>query len=147
MSLLKSLTFTTAAQARGATPEQQRRLRMAAHLGEQLALARADAKGETYVVKKQRWQKDEAGNPQLMEMNKRIKRWWYAAADGSLILVIRWGSRPLEFERGKSAIVIADMAALIKTLDSLATAAVNGELDGMIAAVNRQRAAAKRKAA
>lgn len=101
--------------------------------------------GANWLVKKQRWQVGEKGNRQFMEVNKRLKRWLYPAADSSLILVVRWGSKPMEFERGKSAIAVADMAALLRTLDGLVTGAMAGELDVLIAAVNRQRVLAKRK--
>ena len=39
-----------------------------------------------------------------MEVAKRVKRWWTASVDGKINLVVRYGSKPLEFAKGKNAI-------------------------------------------
>ena len=38
------------------------------------------------------------------EVAKRVKRWWTASVDGKINLVVRYGSKPLEFSKGKNAI-------------------------------------------
>ena len=146
MSVLKSLTFTAVPRAAAATPEQHRRNKLITHLLEQLAMARADAEGTVFAVKKRRWEHTEDGQKYLMEVDKRLKRWWSKAADGSLVLSVRWGSKPIEFEKGKAGIAVSDINGVISTLDKLVGAAETGEMDGMIAAINKQRTVAKKRA-
>jgi hypothetical protein len=60
------------------------------------------------------------------------KRWWTASVDGKINLVVRYGSKPLEFAKGKNAIELASEAAVADTLRKLREAAVLGELDALI---------------
>ena len=147
MSILKSLTFTPVARASMATPEQQRRAKLIAHLQEQLAMAQAEIAGTEFSVKKRRWEHTEDGQKFLIEVNKRLKRWWSKTADGSMLLVIRWGAKPMEFEKGKAGIALSDLPSVIVTLEKLIAATQAGELDNMIALMNKQRIVGKRKAA
>lgn len=147
MSILKSLTFTPVIRASLATPEQQRRAKMIAHLQEQIAIAQGDMNGTEFSVKKRRWEHTEDGQKFLIEMNKRLKRWWSKSSDGSMVLVVRWGAKPMEFEKGKAGIEVADLPSVIVTLEKLIAATQAGELDNMIALMNKQRVLAKRKAA
>lgn len=63
------------------------------------------------------------------------------------MLVVRWGAKPMEFEKGKAGIEVADLPSVIVTLEKLIAATQAGELDNMIALMNKQRVLAKRKAA
>ena len=57
-----------------------------------------------------------------MEVAKRVKRWWTASVDGKINFVVRYGSKPLEFAKGKNAIELGSEAIakkLIKYLESL----------------------------
>ncbi len=44
------------------------------------------------------------GIQRKVEVAKRVKRWWTASVDGRINLVVRYGSKPLEFAKGKNAI-------------------------------------------
>ena len=57
------------------------------------------------------------------------------------------GTRVIEWERGKAAIVVGEASKLIGILEKLIAAAQAGELDDFIAAANKGRQAIKRKAA
>ena len=76
MSVLKSLTFTAVPRAATASPEQHRRNKLIAHLQEQLAMAHAEMDGTAYAVKKRKWELTEDGQKYLVEVDKRLKRWW-----------------------------------------------------------------------
>ena len=52
--------------------------------------------------------------------------------DGKINLVVRYGSKPLEFAKGKNAIELASEAEVADTLRKLREAAVLGELDVLI---------------
>ena len=148
MSMLKGLSF--AAAPRAATQlsvEEVRRNKLIAHLQEQRAIAEAEAAGEQHVVMRRRWQLSPTGEKTRVEVEKRLKRWWTAQADGQVVLVVRWGSRVIEWERGKAAIVVGERSKLVAVLDKLIAATQAGELDSHIAAANKDRTAPKRKAA
>ena len=67
-----------------------------------------------------------------MEVAKRVKRWWTASVDGKINLVVRYGSKPLEFAKGKNAIELASEAEAADALAKVREAAENGELDSLI---------------
>ena len=50
---------------------------------------------------------DEQGKQNKVEVAKRVKRWWTASVDGKINLIVRYGSKPLEFPKGKNAIELA----------------------------------------
>ena len=148
MSMLKGLSF--AAAPRAATQlsvEEVRRNKLIAHLQEQRAIAEAEAAGDKHVVMRRRWQLSPTGEKTRVEVEKRLKRWWTAQADGQVVLVVRWGSRVIEWERGKAAIAVGERGKLVAVLDKLIAATQAGELDAHIAAANKDRTAPKRKAA
>ena len=62
----------------------------------------------------------------------RIKRWWVEKVDGTVLLTVRYGSRPLELAKGKNAIELASMEALELTLRNLKLAVLSGELDQVL---------------
>ena len=104
-------------------------------------MAQAETEGNVHVVKKRHWEHAEDGQKVLVETDKRLKRWWTSAADGTLVLTVRWGSKLIEFEKGKAAIAVGDMQGLVATLTKLIAANDAGEFDVLIAAANKQRKA------
>ncbi len=67
-----------------------------------------------------------------MEVAKRVKRWWTASVDGKINLLVRYGSKPLEFAKGKNAIELASEAEVADALAKVREAAELGELDVLI---------------
>jgi len=148
MSVLKGFNFVAAPRAAALlTPEELRRNKLVAQLQEQRAIALAEKTGERHVVMRRRWAVDEAGVRQRVDVEKRLKRWWSAQADGQVLLTVRWGTRVIEWERGKAAIVVGEASKLIGILEKLIAAAQAGELDDFLAAANKNRQTIKRKAA
>ncbi|SHN59115.1 DUF6641 family protein [Erythrobacter sanguineus] len=76
----------------------------------------------------------ENGTAQRREVAKRIKRWWVTNADGSVQLTVRYGSKPIEFAKGKNTIELASGSEISSTLTAISDAVMNGELDAAIAA-------------
>ena len=148
MSVLKGFNFVPAPRAAALlTPEELRRNKLVAQLQEQRAIALAEKTGERHVVMRRRWVVDEAGVRQRVDVEKRLKRWWSAQADGQLLLTVRWGTHVIEWERGKAAIVVGEASKLIGILEKLIATAQAGELDDFITAANKSRQTIKRKAA
>jgi hypothetical protein len=67
-----------------------------------------------------------------VEVAKRVKRWWTASVDGKINLVVRYGSKPLEFAKGKNAIELATEAEVADALAKVREVAELGELDALI---------------
>lgn len=147
MSVLKGLTFTAVPRNTGLTPEQHRRAKLAAHLREQLAIAEAQAAGRIHVVKKRRWEYTDDGQKHLIEVDKRLKQWWKTQADGKVVLTVRYGAKPLEFEKGKAAIVVKNRDELLSLFSKLIAAVEDGELDAHLAVAHKLRSVPKRSAA
>ena len=61
-----------------------------------------------------------------------MKRLWAASGYGKLKLVVRYGSKPLEFAKGKNAIELATEAEVADVLAKVREVAELGELDALI---------------
>ena len=90
------------------------------------------AANKDYTPTQQKWVTDEHGNQRKVEVAKRVKRWWTASVDGKINLVVRYGSKPLEFAKGKNAIELASEAEVGDVLAKVREAAELGELDVLI---------------
>ncbi len=137
MNMLKELTFAAVPREATLTPQQKRRNKLIAHLREQLAMAQAEIDGRIHVVKKRRWERTQDGLKHLIEVDKRLKQWWKPQADGKLLLTVRYGAKAIEFEKGKDAVLLADVRDLATVLPKLIAATEAGELDGHINAVTK----------
>ena len=132
MSVLKSLTLTAAPKPTN-DPIERRRRKLILQLEQQRVLAENPAHHKI----KQRWEMDETGNKVLIDVVRPIKRWWYVDAKGDYILTARYGTRLLEFERGKTAIVVGGKENLIPFINKIIEAVEAGELDAAIEATQR----------
>jgi hypothetical protein len=65
-------------------------------------------------------------------MPKRVKAWWSATDSGKLTLTVRYGSRLLEFAKGKAAVEVAAQQQLVPTLMVICDAVAAGELDAQL---------------
>jgi hypothetical protein len=141
MTALTGLKLTTAQKPTQMTPVQQRRNKMAKRLWEQMELAKAQQAGSTFAPTKFRSVKDATtGERKQVEMNKRVKAWWFVADNGKLVLSVRYGTKLLELAKGKWAIEVGAEKDLVGVLDVIKTAVLAGELDAQIeAAANKLR--------
>ena len=110
------------------SPVARRRQKLALKVEEQIKLA-IDS---TYRPTKIAWSKTADGTEHKIEQPKRIKRWWVEAADGTVQLTVRYGSKPLELAKGKSAIALNSKAEVEGTLRKLQLAVLGGELDAIL---------------
>ena len=142
MSVLKTLNFV-AVTKRSNDPVIMRRAKLIMQLQQQRALA----ENPTHIAFRQKWERAENGVKQLVERQKRIKRWWYVDAVGQCYLTINYGSKKLELEKGKSAIVVGSKDNLVATLDAVIAAVEAGELDAAISATQKTGQKPKARAA
>lgn len=106
-----------------------RRRKLADKIAQQINLASDAAYAPTKIITV----KDENGNEKRREVAKRIKRWWVTNADGSVQLTVRYGSKPIEFAKGKNAIELSSASEIAPTLTAISDAVMNGELDAALA--------------
>jgi uncharacterized protein DUF6641 len=137
MSALRSLTFTTLPKI-GANPTLNRRTNMIARLEEQKLLLN-DA---NYIRTVRTWVKKD-GQLTPIDKQQRVLPWWRVDTDGSYVFFVRVGSKPIEFEKGKNAIIVPSLDKLPAVINILITAVRNGELDAQLAQAKKPPTALK----
>ena len=133
MTVLKSLQFAAVPRGANSSPEQSRRNKLITRLDQQLKLAR----DPSYAPSRVRWLPDPSGIKQPVEIKRRINPWWRTDLAGQIVLTVRYGSKPLEFEKGKAAILIGPRDQLPPTIENLIKAVAEGELDQLLAGAQR----------
>ena len=128
MTVLDTLNFVAFNPLQNNNPIAIRRRKLIAKIDEQIQLAA----NKDYTPMQHKWVTDEHGNQRKVEVPKRVKRWWTASVDGKINLVVRYGSKPLEFAKGKNAIELATEAEVADVLAKVREAAELGELDALI---------------
>jgi hypothetical protein len=130
---LKSLTFTTLPKP-NTNPTLDRRNKTIARLEEQKRLLADPA----YMRSVRTWRKGESGDKTIVERKQRVLPWWTQVANGSYVLSVRAGWKPIEFEKGKAAIAVPSPDKLPSIIDTLISAVRNGELDDQLAHASTQ---------
>ncbi len=132
MSTLSALNLTTAKRSTGISPQVQRRLKLIKKIDDQIALAKALATGGTYTTSRFRTVKDDEGGSRSVEIQKKVRPWWFPTETGKIALSIRYGARVVEINKGKTAIEVASGDDLINALSVVRKAVDAGELDTQI---------------
>jgi hypothetical protein len=128
MTLLKSLTFA-AQPKKDKSPALKRRTKMIARLEEQKLLLANPAHVRTV----QKWVVKD-GEKKLVDKQQRVMPWWQVDPTGACLLVLRSGSKPIEFEKGKAAVSVPAIDKLPSVIDTLIKAVAAGELDQQLGA-------------
>ena len=133
-SVLSSLKVINAVKQVANDSTQFRREKLCKKLDEQISLAKAVKDGNTFTVKRQRNIKDkESGLSTTVEVSKKVRQWWFVNRDTNKVaLQLRYGTKIIEFSKGKNAIEVNSGEELISTLQKLRTATMSGELDEII---------------
>ena len=87
------------------------------------------------------------GSRQQIEKAQRISPWWRNAPNGSTVFFIKVGQKPVEFEKGKSAISVGSPDKIAGLIDTLIAAVRSGELDEALAQASKAAAVKKPKKA
>src|SRR5450432_4155231 len=140
-SALKSLTFTTLTK-QGANPVLDRRTKIIVRLEEQKALLADPAYTRTI----RNWVKKD-GEKTLVEKHQRVLAWWALQANGAYAFCVRAGWKPVEFDKGKTAVAVPSLDKLPAIIDTLIIAVRNGELDDQLAQAAKKAAPTKSKKA
>ena len=141
MPVLKSLSFTALPKSAN-DPVQMRRAKFVARLEEQKLLL----KDPNLVRTVQRWSKVD-GERQVTTKQQVVRPWWKTDASGQVVMSIKFGAKPLEFEKGKAGIAVGSKEKLPTVIDALIAAVRAGELDDLFAQAAKAGTIGKRKAA
>jgi hypothetical protein len=125
MPVLKSLSFTALPKS-GNDPVQMRRAKFVAKLEEQKLLL----KDPNHVRTVQRWTKVN-GERQATTKQQAVRPWWKTDPAGQVVMSIKFGAKPVEFEKGKAGIVVPSKEKLPAVIDTLISAVRAGELDDL----------------
>ena len=128
MTVLDTLNFVAFNPLQNNNSTAVRRRKLIAKIDEQIQLVA----NKDYTPTQHKWVTDEHGNQRKVEVAKRVKRWWTASVDGKINPVVRYGSKPVEFAKGKNAIELASEAEVADALAKVREAAELGELDALI---------------
>ena len=133
-TVLSSFKIISANKQSNNDSVQFRREKLCRKIDEQINLAKAVSEGNTYSVKIQRNVKDkDSGLRTTVEINRRVRQWWFVNRDTNKVAVqLRYGTKVIEFSKGKNAIEVSSGVELINTLEKLRVATMNGELDECI---------------
>jgi hypothetical protein len=125
MPVLKSLSFTALPKT-GNDPVQTRRAKFVSKLEEQKLLLKDPAHVRTV----QRWVKVD-GDRQATTKQQAVRPWWKTDPAGQIVMSVKFGARPIEFEKGKAGIVVPSKDKLLAVTDTLIAAVRAGELDDL----------------
>jgi hypothetical protein len=126
MPILKSLTFTNLPDS-SRDPVANRRAKLVGRLEEQRRLVQ----NPSYVRVSQRWT-GKGDERRQVEKKQPVRPWWRADASGNVVFCVYYGTKPIEFEKGKPAIAVPSRDKLPTLIDALIAAARAGELDELI---------------
>ncbi len=133
MSALNSLKFVSAKRPNQIPEIQVRRNKMSNRLWSQIQLATALQNGENYIEKRFRTVLDKhTGETRSVELNRRVRQMWFVGENGKVCLQVKYGSRVLEFGKGKNAIEVSSADELINALTTIKSAVEAGELDSQL---------------
>src|ERR1700710_2378474 len=100
MPVLKSLSFTALPKSAN-DPVQQRRTKFIIKLEEQKLLL----KDPKHIRTVQRWTKVN-GERQATTKQQAVRPWWKADPSGQIVMSVKFGAKPIEFEKGKAGIAV-----------------------------------------
>lgn len=135
MTALANLKFVTARKNISNNPVVFRRKKLVSKLQEQLACFEAQQAGNIYTAKRlQRVTDTDTGEHGLVEVQRRVRQWYWTGDNGKLNLSVKYGAATLTLAKGgKNAVEVSTPAELVETLKILMAATANGELDDAIA--------------
>jgi hypothetical protein len=105
---------------------QQRRTKFITKLEEQKLLLN----DPNHVRTVQRWTKVN-GERQATTKQQAVRPWWKADPSGQVVMSIKFGAKPIEFEKGKAGIAVPSKDKLPTVIDTLIAAVRAGERDDL----------------
>ena len=128
MSHISKLIVKTVVRNNKLDPVLQRRLKLATGIEEQLKIAEAAMKGESYEIQRKTWVKNEQGEKVLVERMGKARAWFFEQ-DGGWYVQCRYGSKILPLGKDGNAVFVKALSEVEGALQALYAAVAGGELD------------------
>lgn len=125
---LASLKLVNAKRQSTVDITQFRRMKLNEKLKVQIEMAKALSRGEQFTIKRKKLARDEAtGQTTLIEVDKRLKTWWFTNTDSKKVAVqLFYGNKVIDLAKGKNAVEVSNGEELISTLLKLQEAVLDG---------------------
>ncbi len=129
-----SLKLVNANRQNNIEPIQFRRNKLNEKLKIQIAIAQAMSRGETFTQKRMKKITDKvSGQTSLVEVDKRVKTWWFTNTDTKKIAVqLFYGNKVIDLAKGKNAVEVSSSDELMVVLSKLQEGVLDGFLDANI---------------
>lgn len=141
MTFLNTLTFTGVLETKPSLL-QRKRDTLVRNLKDQLILL-----DNPNLVKTRTRRVETEGHKQSVEIQIRVRPWWRETIDGKLAFVVKSGLKRIEFEKGQTAILVANREALPALITGLIKAVESGELDNYLGDKSDGKTIVRKKAA
>jgi hypothetical protein len=69
------------------------------------------------------------GERQTTTKQQAVRPWWKTDSSGQVVMSVKFGAKPVEFEKGKAGIAVGSKDKLPAVIDALIAAVRAGELD------------------
>ncbi len=139
MPVLKSLSFTALPKNTN-DPVHIRRAKFISKLEEQKQLLE-----DPGFVRTVHRTAEIDGQKQVVVRKQRVKPWWKTDPSGQIVMSIKFGAKPIEFEKGKAGVAVQSKEKLPTVINTLIEAVRAGELDDLFAQASKQGPAFKKK--
>jgi hypothetical protein len=125
MNFINTLAFVSTSD--GQSLVDRRRIKMVNRLRDQIAIITQQA--PIHRTQRNRVIDPVTNEVTVVEKSVPVKPWWKTTPDDQIILTIKHGMRKVEFQKGKSGILVSSMDELPSVLQGLIDATMAGELD------------------
>jgi hypothetical protein len=131
MSTINTLKLVTSKKQSSAAPIVHKRNKLCAKLHEQIELCEAKRAGKPYApLHMKTYINKHTGERMSVEVQKRVREWFWISESGKINLAIKYGSKTLALnKKGANAIELSNGDELISALKAIKLAVLNGELD------------------
>jgi hypothetical protein len=128
MTHLSKLKLVAQGQRRSESKTEHRRTKVIEKLEEQLSMAEALIKGDTFRKFKTVWRTNDEGERVQFDRQKRVRPWYWMNASGCFISVW-YGSKIIKLDGDNTAISVGKREQLPEAILDLIEAVRSGELD------------------
>jgi len=134
VKIISALKLTTRPKPDPVNPTITRQTKLISKLEEQHAMVTSMLQGEKFIAYKNSWVVDESGEKRKIKKSKKLRAWYYQA-NNIYYFEVKYGSRSLELQKGKSAIEVGTKENLLVIINTIIEAVKEGELDSQLAQI------------
>ncbi|PHO04186.1 hypothetical protein CSC82_11680 [Rhodobacteraceae bacterium 4F10] len=130
MTNLSKLTVKSVVRASKQDPVVQRRQKLISGIEEQMKVAAAALKGESFEKLNKTWVTNDSGEKVLVEKLRKVRAWFFEQ-DGGWYVQCKYGNKALALGKG-NAVFVKTLKEVAAALETLKAAVEVGELDEAI---------------